>query len=225
MVTICVIDDQKEYLDVVEQEIKAIYSNVEVIKLTSYNHLLLQDKKIDLFILDVDMQGINGIDLALLLKKSYPYVEFVFISAHNDLIHDSLLVRPIYFIRKDHLLDDFKVLFKLLDLNKYEKKLILSDINKIERCININNIVYVEIKLHSLTIYLDNNEYTFNCALKELIEKVKDSCLIQIHKSFLVNLNKIDKIKGNDCFMSERITIPIGRKYRAEFIEAYRNYL
>lgn len=225
MTTICIIDDQKLYLDIVENEIKKKYINYEIIKLQEYNYKLLKDKNIDLFILDIDLQGFNGIDLALLLKEHYPFADFVFLSAHNNLIHDSLMVRPLYFLRKDCLYNDFKILFKLLDFNKYQQTLVLTDNNKIERAIPINNIIYVEIRLHYLTIFLENDKYIFHLTLKELKQKVKDSNLIQIHKSYMVNINKIDNIKGNECFMYENIILPIGRKYKSKFIEAYRKNL
>lgn len=225
MPTICIIDDQKEYLDIAEKEILKHYQNCEIIKLTEYNYRILEDKIINLFILDINMKGINGIDLALLLKEKYPYVEFVFLSAYNNLVHDTLQVRPLYFIRKDHLEKDFKMLFKMLDLNKYQQKIILTDCEKIKRTIIIDNIVYVEINSHYLTVFLENNQFTFYLSLKQFIEKVFDNNLVQIHKSYIVNIKKIDYIKGNECFMLGNISLPIGRKYRLKFIDLYRNSL
>lgn len=225
LATICIIDDQEEYLDMIDNIIMNHLSDCYIIKLTGYDSKQINNSIIDLFILDIDMKGINGIDLAMLLKNTYPYVDIVFVSAHNHFIHNSLMVRPLYFIRKDHLIEDFSVLFKLLDFNIYQQKMNLIDIQKRNRCFQINSIAYVEIMSHELTVHLNQKEYSFFITLKEFLEKANVSYIVQIHKSYLVNLNKIKYIEGNICYMSDHVALPIGRKYKNNFIELYRSQL
>lgn len=225
MAIICIIDDQQKYLDIMEECIMNHYHDCEIIKLTSFSMSDIQDKIIDLFILDIDMQGINGIDLGVLLRNAYPFVDIVFVSAHNNLVHNSLLVRPVYFIRKDHIEEDCLVLFKLLDFRKYSKKITLIDVDKAQRCFQLNSIAYVEILSHELTVHLDHHSYHFSLTLKDFLKLMDSKDIVQIHKSYLVNIHKIDYIKGGWCYLSDKDKLPIGRKYREKFLELYRREL
>ena len=54
--------------------------------------------------------------------------------------------------------------------------------------------------------------------LKNWTEKLNSNQFIQIHKSFIVNGNKVDKISGNTLFIADK-KIPIGRTYKQELLK------
>ena len=220
MATICIIDDQVEYLHTVESILNDKYHNLTIIKMTGYDSSIIKNEHIDLFLLDIDLQGINGIDLATLIKIEYPYSDIVFISAHNQFIHTSLSVQPKYFIRKEHIFQDFQILFQLLDFNKYEKK-----VNIMGNTISMNNIVYIEIQNHQLTIHVEDTIYAFKMSLSELLQTISDESIIQIHKSYAVNIYKIAYIKGDKCYLTKDHYLPIGRNHKKRLLDIYRRTL
>ena len=225
MATICIIDDKLEYLDIIEKIITDHYSFENIIKMTSFSFDELNNTIVDLFILDIDMPGINGIDLAILLKKSFPFTDIVFISAHNDFIHTSLQVQPLYFIRKNHLEQDFNTFFQLLDINKYDKKVNIIDRNKVNHYITINSIIYIDIQQHNLTIHLENKDIELYTTLKDILDLINENIIIQIHKSYAVNINNIEKISNDLCFLKNGISLSIGRTYKTQLVNRHKESL
>lgn len=86
--------------------------------------------------------------------------------------------------------------------------------NEIE-LIDINQIIYCEAKKFYTIFYLDNQEDILVTKNLKEYEKVLPSNFIRIHKSFLVNKNKIKKIVRSDggyVVMENQKFIPIGQK-------------
>lgn len=220
MATICIIDDQIEYVHLIEKILNDKYNNLNIIKMTGYDSSVIKYEHIDLFLLDIDLQGINGIDLATLIKLDYPYSDIVFISAHNQFIHTSLSVQPKYFIRKEYLHQDFQILFQLLDFNKYEKKITVMD-----STLSLNSIIYIEVQNHQLTIHAEEDKYIFKISLTDFIKTVNEESIVQIHKSYAVNIHKIAYIKGDCCYVTKDRYIPIGRNYKKNLLDTYRRSL
>jgi DNA-binding LytR/AlgR family response regulator len=55
-------------------------------------------------------------------------------------------------------------------------------------------------------------------SIKQTMEMLSSSLFVQIHRSFIISLNWIDKIEDNHVFISDR-EIPIGLTYKSEFLK------
>lgn len=71
----------------------------------------------------------------------------------NDMIFDSLIVQPFYFIRKDNFDRDMKIACTLIQkyINK-NHKIITFDFNGKKTAIQLSDIIYLESFLHEITI-------------------------------------------------------------------------
>lgn len=74
------------------------------------------------------------------------------------------------------------------------------------------------VKLH----LINNTNVTVHLTMKNVFESLKNNDFIMVHKSFLININYIDRIKNNKIITKNNIEIPIGRIYKQnlfQFIE------
>lgn len=92
-----------------------------------------------------------------------------------------------------------------------------------------DDIIYAECYAHELIIHTYEHEYAVKMTLKKFMEQVKPAhCFIQIHRSYAINMKYIYRIDKNHINMvneESKNELEIGRKYKKEVNEAFRNYL
>lgn len=92
----------------------------------------------------------------------------------------------------------------------------------IEVLIRFNEIIYIESVKNYLDIHLDGSKkYRSYMTLKSMEDELSKD-FERVNKSFIVNLNKITSIEGNDYLIlsyNEKGRIPIGPTYKKRFAE------
>ncbi len=87
-----------------------------------------------------------------------------------------------------------------------------------------DNIIYIESVRNYIYIHTRKRTLKLRKSLKEIV-KLLDDRFVQIHKSYIVNMDKIDNISQKDINMFEKINLPLGNKYRDRFILIYNEYI
>ena len=220
---ICVIDDDDNYLEIIRKVLLRYFDQAMIISYNSYNDII---EKCDIYFIDIDLREDNGIEISKKIIKKYPRSKLIFVSAHNDLVYNALSVQPFYFIRKDHLEEDFYICVELLnELNKEQFHSFKLN-NGLTKKINVYNIVYIEVISHHIYIYENVDQaYIVYMTLKEFMDEVNLKYIVQIHKSYLVNLLYVEKIEGQICYLKGGVALTLGRKYKNEFIERYEELM
>lgn len=85
-----------------------------------------------------------------------------------------------------------------------------------------DEIYYLEAFGDYVKIHLEDKFVLTNSTLSNIFKKLTDTDFKQVHKSFIVKMVKIQAIEGN-LILLKNAKIPIGQKYRLEFIEKFRN--
>lgn len=84
--------------------------------------------------------------------------------------------------------------------------------------IEFDKIRYIRSDGDYVHIYLEDNHYYLRQTLKYWHELLPEKSFFRVHKSYLINLSKIDEIVGNIIKLSEE-EIPIGRNYKNDFLQ------
>jgi len=189
---------------------------------------LLDQQSVDLIFLDIQMPKMNGLDFLkmvqhppiVIITTAYPTYA---IEGFQLNVLDYLL-KPITFDRffksvtkaKDyyHLItrsttsandDPAADYFFIRCGSKYEK-------------IYFNQILYVEGMQNYITIYTEKGKFVTLLYLKNLEESLDSKAFIRVHKSYIVSIDKIEGIEGNEIFIQGN-RIPMSRNYREEVIQ------
>ncbi len=92
------------------------------------------------------------------------------------------------------------------------------------KVVQCSNILYAKARGNHCEIILDDNSVYDLCKTLDAVEKtLKSIDFLRVHKSYLVNLTKIDEIERNKftLTLSNKCIIPISRRKRKEFIRTY----
>lgn len=91
------------------------------------------------------------------------------------------------------------------------------NIDKTLHKVSLMDILYISSDKNYVTVVTKTNKLTYLDSLKNWMVKLSEIGFIQVHKSFIVNYNFVDKIIGNQLSINNQI-IPIGRNFKKEFI-------
>jgi DNA-binding LytR/AlgR family response regulator len=166
---------------------------------------LLNSNPIDIIFLDINMPKINGIDF---IKNSKINASIIMTTAYAEHAVEAYgldvldyLVKPIAFerfLKACNKAKDMKLL-KETTLNQPDKTadhfFIKSD-NQIEK-IFYADLIYAEAMLNYVMLYTHSKKMMVYITIKSLEEQLPANIFIKVHKSFIVNINKIKSIEGN----------------------------
>jgi two-component system LytT family response regulator len=195
---------------------------------------ILQEQKIDLVFLDVNMPELNGINFIKSLKHKPEIIITTAYSEHAlegyqlDVVE--YLLKPIYFERFLQAANKTRDLIELkakasqasnagstsiagMEGNSFFIKTGPQKIVKI----GLNDILYVESLHEYIRIHLKNESFTIYHSLKSLLEILPSEQFVQIHRSFIVNFNRITVVEGNTVRI-DSIELNVGKNYREEFL-------
>ena len=88
--------------------------------------------------------------------------------------------------------------------------------------VSISDIRYVEAMSEYLKVYLESDPKPIITLLsmKKMEERLPD-CFMRIHRSYIINLTKIQEVNKNRVIMDSETYLPIGDLYK----ETFQNYL
>lgn len=152
--------------------------------------------------------------------------EIVFFILKNEAeIYDYQKYSIDYYIRYQNFQKDLENgLRKYESKLKYKEDMIILKSHLITYRIRKDNIIYVESMRNYVYIYTGKRTLKLRKSLKEII-KLLDDRFVQIHKSYIVNMDKIDNISQKDINMVEKINLPLGNKYKDRFILIYNEHI
>ena len=184
-------------------------------------NLLQQHADIDLLFLDINMPKISGLTFYKSLQNP-PHV--IFTTAYSQYAIEGFEVNAVDYLLKPFSFDRFfKAVNKVIEnqsgqeVKNHEDSFILIKSSKTLHKVNPSDILFIEalgdyVKVHLETSYLLTNN-TFTSVLESLPELV----FIRTHKSFAINFAKMNSLEGNLITINDH-KIPVGQKYKAEFL-------
>jgi Response regulator of the LytR/AlgR family len=166
---------------------------------------LLKDHNIDIVFLDINMPKINGIDW---LKNSKTSAGIIITTAYADYAIEAYeldvldyLVKPIAFDRFLKACNKVKETIELKRVTQSNSKKINDHFfikcdNQLEK-VFYNDLIYAEAMLNYVMLYTNSKKMMVYITIKSLEEQLPSDIFIKVHKSFIVNMNKIQSIEGN----------------------------
>ncbi len=186
----------------------AIFNNAETF-LKNYK------KEYSVVLMDINLPGMNGMECVKKLREIDDTVLVVFVTNLSQFAVDGYEVKAFDFIVKPISYYNFSLKLKralshLSSLNNYE--LIISTKDK-KYFININQLIYIEIRNHTIIYHLVNEEIKGSGTLKSLYTNLKKHHFAFCNQCYLVNLAFVKGI--DDGFLlinNEKIRIASSRK-------------
>lgn len=177
--------------------------------------------QIDLLFLDIEMPGMSGVELVKILGDKRPMIIFTtgrvdYAVEAFDLSVIDYLLKPIVPVRFLKAVEKAKSLLKNKNIevvNKEDEFIFIRDSNVVRR-LKVNDILYFEAMGDYVKIYVDNQVYSIHSSLKAVEQKLTHHVFLRVHRSFIINVSKIDTIEGGTLILHNYM-VPVSDAYRA----------
>lgn len=199
---------------------------------------IIRETEPDLILLDIHLKGdVDGVELAAKIKQEFD-IPFIFLTAYADkpTIDRAKTVEPYGFIVKPFDDKDLRSAIEIAlykhnkDKERFEPKTatplsentFTSDhlfVKVKHRMIKIalKDILWVEAYDNYSFIITQGHKYLISSTLKEMDSKLPSNTFVRTHRSYIVNLEKIDAFEENSLIINEK-AIPIGKSFRKELM-------
>ncbi|MBO9672768.1 MAG: response regulator transcription factor [Sphingobacteriaceae bacterium] len=234
-----VIDDEQHAIEVLTDHI-AEMPGLTVFKtftspVQALTEISLKDE-IDLLFMDIDMPGINGLELAKNIREKAKYL--IFTTAHPDYAlqafdvqSDQYLLKPISFSKFAIGID--RILKKEANnVNVTSKEVepvaalyIKGDHKYAFSNIAIDEILYIKALQNYIQIITKSETHTTYLTLKEIEKALENYAFIRVNKSNIVAKAAIKKVDGNIIRLVNNEMIQIGEGYKDTFFAYVQNSL
>ena len=224
---IAICDDEKSFLEDIIKHIDFFSkdNDIEMQKsvFTCGEELLAHKNKFDIAILDVEMNGIDGIKLGEQLRKINSHIILIYVTAHKQYLDDALNLNAVRFFEKP--IDSKRFYRGLKDaIDRIDSTTInfyLKDGTTTER-INAKDIVYIEIENRKSKVVTLDKTYHSAEHINFWSDNLISTIFVSPHKSYIINFNFVTSYKRNHIILNEMYDIPIAKSKQTEF---YRNFI
>ena len=188
---------------------------------------IIEKEEVHLLFVDINMPDLNGMDFVKSLTKK---PQIIFTTAYSEYAIEGFQVDAIDYLLKPINYNSFlkaanksKDLFELTNLkfNQQTEKveIFVKADYKVVR-IQLDDIMYIESANEYIKIYLNEKEsITTLMRLKVFEEQLPKKKFMRVHRSFIINLEKITAIDKNRIYIGQKIKIPVGELYKETFQE------
>lgn len=234
-----IIDDEQHAIDILTDHIAEMPSLTLIKTFTSpvqaLTEISLQDE-IDLLFMDIDMPGINGIDLAKSIRERVKYL--IFTTAHPDYALQAFDVQS-----DQYLLKPISIAKFALGIDRILKKEANNTINnpkEIEPAaalyvkgdhkyafynIAIDDILYIKALQNYIQITTKTESHITYLTLKEIEKALEMHPFIRVNKSNIIAKAAIRKVDGNIIRLVNNEMIQIGEGYKEAFFSYVQSFL
>lgn len=202
----------------------------EIFCFTGSSEMLKSGRTFDMAYIDVEMPGVNGLELTKKLKAINPNIIIFIITSHQGYLDDAMGLNVFRFLSKPIDKERFlKNTSAAVNLYKNNTQNIIID--SPDNCVNVftNDIIYVTIADKKVRIITKNEEYLSGKSFNTWKENLtRFPCFAQPHYSYIVNMNYIKSIRKTDVTLrhnDDTIDIPISRRYYNDFKTEFFKYV
>lgn len=186
---------------------------------------LLNNEQVDLIFLDVNMPKMNGMEF---LRSSTNLPMVIMTTAYGQYALDGFEMAVVDYLVKPFSLERFlKAVQKAFDLEQLKQKAVsdtaetgyffVKSNGRIER-VNHDDLLYVEAMSNYVTLYTKTAKLVVYLTIKGILEQLPSGKFVQVHKSAIVNLDKINAIEGNMLRIGDA-KITIGQNFHDEVMK------
>ncbi|MCI6151947.1 LytR/AlgR family response regulator transcription factor [Fusobacterium perfoetens] len=197
----------------------------------------LENNEVDIAFLDINMPGIDGINLGKIIHKLNPNMKIIFITAYREYGVEAFDIKAFDYILKPYSEERIKkTLEELLKVNQKEENKVLKNelINKLAVSedgkiiiLSLEDIYYIEADEKECLVYTKNKIYTTKQKISKLEEVLSNKKFFKSHRAYLVNVDKIRELEawfsGSYLIKLENISkkIPLSRNRIKAFKEMF----
>ncbi|MBL1280792.1 MAG: response regulator [Fluviicola sp.] len=187
----------------------------------------------EIILMDINIKGnLDGIELTKKIKENHS-VAIIYITSNTDTLtmNRAIESKPQAFLSKPYNKKELGVAIELAFVNHNDNSLQSSASSKLNSSIFVKNgeyytkieldsIFYIEAAGSYCTVFAENGEFILSNNLSHFENKVARSSFIRIHRSYVVNIEKVTGFDSNSILINQK-ELPISKSHRVEVLKQF----
>ena len=179
----------------------------------------IEVQKYDIVFLDINMDQMDGIDVARRIREKSKDIFIVFVTAYIDYTIEGYKVDAFRYILKNNNMLEGSIeecLDSIRERMAYEVEQREFEFSEGRRTVSLERILFVESNLHRLIFHIMEDslkQYTVYKTLDDMEKEFEGKGFIRIHQSYLVNVQHVNSISRYYLILDNgtRLSIPRAR--------------
>lgn len=214
--------------DIEDITIKAFSTGKEIL-----NAIKGSDQKLarhfDIIFLDIQMEGINGIETAKVIREYDEDTVIIFITALKEYVFAAFDVAAFHYLVKPLEGEKFAEIFyraihEVKKRQKIQEEQILVKSGKRSIILTKRNILYIENKAKKLEIHTITEIIEIYAAMNSIEQELGES-FYRCHRGYLVNMTQIAEYDKESITLINGERIYLAKERYSVFVKAYMRYL
>lgn len=175
----------------------------------------------DILFLDVDMGQENGIAIAHEIRKFNKEVIIIYVSGYVQYAPSGYNVKAFAYILKNDLDDLFETTMDDVVKQLNYRGMMYKIKTEEEISLPVKDILYIESFDKVTDIHTTDSRYTVRQSLGDTAKQLADKGFVQIHKSYVVNMRHITKLKNYTVTLTDNTALPAAQKRWRDIVQKY----
>ena len=230
MMKILICDDEQQYVDElkihIEKYMQSWFADFEIDTTNNPQTVVDSNEIYQLAFLDIQMNELDGISLAKILKERNSKIVIFFITSYNDYQDEAMDLRAFRFFEKpfnaERLYCGLEKAMEYID-ESYVDFYVWTD-NEHKKIL-VDDVIYVERGNRQVTLVTTQGNFTTRETFDEWCTILQNSFFYRVHKSFIVNLHYVTGYKYSELFVQNNVRIPIASRRQTDFHKFWFAYL
>ena len=227
--TIAICDDEKPICEQVEKLVKKQMPDCNTELFASGEALLKETNVFDIIFLDIQMDDINGIQAARMLRNKKEEALLIFITGLKEYVFEAFDVSAFHYLLKPIEEKKFAEVFAKA-VSEAEKKRGLTEepffmkSNGKTIILSRNHILYVESQNRMVNFHTTNECLELYSDMRDLEQQLGRN-FYRCHRGYIVNMGHIAEYEKDRISLTNGETIGLSRRKYKEFVKVYMDYL
>lgn len=218
MINIAIVDNDMKSLENIRKLLSSQLSDNENILIFVFQNAVdflnsLTGIRYQILLSDIDMPGMNGIEMAKKVKEMCPDIYIIFLTAYVEYAIESYRMEAYQYILKSDIETRLpKVLEKLLhSVERHRMKYCYIGTNIQRSKVCCDDIIQVsKVKGAKYVRYVTaEGEYTERNSIERVLEMLDNNQFVLAERGCVVNLKHVMKIRDNTIYLSNRETVEV----------------
>ncbi|MGX1930782.1 LytR/AlgR family response regulator transcription factor [Flagellimonas sp. 2504JD4-2] len=189
----------------------------------------LKSEKVDLLFLDINLPKISGLDFLKTLPNP-PHV--ILTTAFSEYALESYELNVVDYLLKPFSFQRFLKAIAKVPSNQKQDVSQQAEMSQEEQRryiyiksghehikVDLNAIEHIDSDSDYTEVVTPQKKYLSHEPLRYWLESLPDHQFKRVHKSHIINVDKIEKLMGNQVYLAGGGKIPIGRAYKEAFLK------
>lgn len=231
MLKIAICDDSRVDIEQLETALDSLYDfqidyDVYLGAGELLEYLSKYNDKYHLYIFDIEMPDMTGLELAKELRKRGSKALFVFLTGYSQYVMDVFDVFTFAYIQKPVTTEKLEsVLSRAVRYLEIVKQDFVFHFRRNQFRISYGDILYIEKKGRQAVIHTMQENFRANMTVSEIWEQLDSRVFVHIHVSFIINMEHLRSIEGDEAVMDNGERLLVARAHMQELKEKHMEFV